>query len=532
MKAEFLGHGLNNKSNTVHYYLRKSFLDSNYDTFIGFSAYTKKAGLDLIAIELLEAKVRFKSLTFYLGMAEKGTSKEALEFLLKNDIKTYTFCSNSAFIFHPKIFFFEGNFEKRMIIGSSNLTKTGIAINGNIEASVLLDYSKSDTSGLKLQRQYFDYFDEIISGENQFVKLLTQESLDKFIKEGTVVEEFFTFENENSKNKKNKSDERKQRPKQNEEDIDDKLKLPKNKPSGEGSKFSITKKYLETWDEMFELFKDYKKTNNGNVTIPRDYPNIALYRWYRLQKIFFADDSIDSEYLLKYEHIGRLLNEGFYFDDAHKLLQQNIEDEWLSILSDALADEQEKDRIQVNHRYKYNGHRLGTWLVGVSQATKKENPKPRKLKLRKKIEDLGFDFTKTSREPEHVARRFLEQLLNDKNPVKVEYQKIFNHQLLPRSKKIPLELKQEINAAWELQFNDTRSWEKITRVKDRTEEWKEFRYNKALNPLGKWSTGQSTMGSLYYWVNGKKNNKNKMDLVIDKFTVEELNELKIEGFPV
>jgi HKD family nuclease len=532
MRAEFIGHGLNNKSNTVHYYLRKSFLDSNYDSFIGFSAYTKKAGLNLISKELLEAKDRFKSLTFYLGMAEKGTSKEALEFLLENDIKTYTFCSNSTFIFHPKIFFFEGDFEKRMIIGSSNLTKTGLAINGNIEASVLLDYSKSDSSGLKLQRQYFEYFDEIISGKNEFVKLLTQEALDKFIKDGIVVEEFLTFDNGSAKNKTNKSDERKHRPKQNDENIEDDVKQPKIKLSGEGSKFSITPKYLQTWEEMFKLFKDYKNNNKGSVTIPRDYPNAALYRWYRLQKIFFADDSIDSEYELKYEHIDKLINEDFYFDDAHELLQQNIEDEWLNILLDALSDPQEKDKIQVNHRYKFNGYRLGTWLVGVSQATRGENPKPRKLKLRKRIEDLGFDFTKTSREPEHAARRFLEDLLNDDNPVKIEYQKIFNHQMLPRSSKVSLELKQEINAAWELQFNDKRSWDKITRDKDRTDEWKEFRYNKTINPLEKWFAVQSIMGTLYNWVYHKRKDKNKMDLVIDKFTNDELNELRNEGFPV
>ncbi|HMQ45290.1 MAG TPA: hypothetical protein PKC63_13175, partial [Mariniflexile sp.] len=69
MKTEFIGHGLNNKSKTVHYYLRESFLDDNYNSFIGFSAYTKKAGLDLISKELLEAKARYKSLTLYLGIA-------------------------------------------------------------------------------------------------------------------------------------------------------------------------------------------------------------------------------------------------------------------------------------------------------------------------------------------------------------------------------------------------------------------------------------------------------------------------------
>ncbi|MGE4288962.1 MAG: phospholipase D family protein [Salinivirgaceae bacterium] len=529
MKAEFIGHGLNNRLNTVHYYLRKSFLDSSYDTFIGFSAYTKKTGLDLISKEILVAKEKYKNLTFYLGIAERGTSKEALQFLLDNEIKTYTFWSGTSFIFHPKIFFFEGEFEKRMIIGSSNLTKSGLTINGNIEASVLLDYSRSDSSGLKLQRQYFEYFDEVINCKSELVKILTPESLEKFINDGVVVEEYLTFENENSKKKKR---EKVKRIKQKEESLEEKSKQPKKDTQGEKSKLSITLKYLETWEEMFVLFKDYKKNNNGSVTISRDYPDKALYRWYRLQKIFYADDSIDIEYDLKYEHVGKLIDENFFFGDAHELLQQNIEDEWLNILSDALSMSGEADKIQVNHRYKFNGYRLGTWLVGVSQATKGKNPKQRKIELRSKIEELGFDFLKTSRKPEHSATRFLEQLLNDKKPIKVEYQKLFNRQMLPRRNKIPENLKQEISAAWEIQFNELRSWEKITRDKDRTEEWKEFRYDNELNPEGKWITGESTMGKLYNWVYHKRKDKKKMNLVINKFSNEELNELRDEGFPV
>lgn len=529
MKVEFIGHGLNNKSRTVHYYLRESFLDDNYNSFIGFSAYTKKAGLDLISKELLAAKERYKSLTLYLGIADRGTSKEALEFLLENKIETYTFRSENTYIFHPKIFFFDGVVEKRMMVGSSNLTKAGLTINGNVEASILIDYSKSDTSGLKLQRQYFEYFEEILNKQNSLVELLTSELLLTFVEKGIVVEEFQTFENENSKNKGN---EKKGRTKQEIEELKEKIKQQNKGKKGVKSKISITSKYLDTWEENFELFKDFKKNNNGNVTIPREYSIKSLYRWYQLQKIFFYDDSIDAEYELKYEHIGKLLDEDFYFDDAHELLQQNIEEEWLSILSDALNDEKEKDKIRVDHRYKFNGYRLGTWLVGVSQATKGEIPKKRKIELRKKIEKMGFDFIKTSRKPEHTVERFIEQLLNDKNPIKVEYQKTFNRQMLKRKAKISNKLKEEINAAWELQFNEKRSWENIPRAKDRTEEWKNFRYNKSKNPEGKWITGESTMGKLYNWVYHKRNDKRKMDLVIDKFTEAELNELRVEGFPV
>jgi len=531
MKLEFIGHGLNNKSKTVHYYLRKSLIDSKFDSFIGFSAYTKKSGIDLIAKELLEAKRRFKNMVFYLGMAEKGTSKEALDFFLDNGIKTFTFCSKSTFIFHPKIYFFEGEFEKRMIIGSSNLTKSGLAVNGNVEASILINYTKLDSSGLKLQRQYFEYFADIINGENEFVDILTPKLLEQYINDGIVVEEKFTTENTPSWKQRDNKIEKIKRVLQKEEMLIIENESKKANRKRRNNKIGITDRYLETWEDMFQLYKKFSE-QTGRVAIPKDYSNYALYRWYRLQKIFYADDTIDEEYDLKYEHIDKLEKSGFYFGDSRDLMQQNIEDEWLSILTDAFSDLKEKYKVQVNHRYIFNGHHLGTWLVGVIQATKKKEAKARKLELKRKIEDIGFDFSKTSREPKYTSQRFIDDLLADNSPIKPEYQKRFNSQILPRKDKIKEEIRQEINIAWELQFNEKRTWDRISRDKDRTYEWKQFRYNTDINPAGKWFMGQSVMGKLYNWVYHKRNDKKKLDLVINKFNENEILELIGEGFPV
>lgn len=527
MKVELLGHGLNNKLHTVEFYLKESLMDENFNSFIGFSAYTTKAGFDLIEDELKDAILKFKNVVFYLGMAEKGTSKQALEFLLQQNIETYTFCSYSSYIFHPKIFFFEGDTEKRMIIGSSNLTKSGLNINGNIEASILIDYSKSDNSGMKLQKQYFEYFNEILNGNNNSTYKLTAELLEKYCLEGIVVDEEFTFENQGNPKGKPRNNAKRKKLKEKE---------TKKKKEGDGdndgnTNISITKKYLGTWDSFFKQFLEFKK-ETGNVTVPRDHPNPAFYRWYRLQKIYYADDTIDAEYELKYEHIDKLEKAGFYFGDAHELLQQNIEDEWLSILEEFINDPKERDKISVDHRYKPSGHRLGTWLVGVSQENNKANPRPRKIELKIKIEELGFDFTKKSRKPEHTSQRFLNDLTNDKSPIKSEYQTRFNRQILPRADKIPLKIREEIDVIWELQFTEKRTWEKIKRAKDRTLEWKEFRYNNQINPENKWITGQSAMGDLYNWVYHKRRSKEKMDLVIHHFNHTEKIELKNEGFPI
>lgn len=530
MRVELIGNGLNGTLKTTESYLRKSFMDSEFENFIGFSAYTKKNGLNLFLRELLSAKKRFKSVKFYLGIAEKGTSKEALEFLLEQNIETYTFCSFKDYIFHPKIYFFEGKVERRMIIGSSNLTKKGLSYDGNIEASVLIDYSISDTSGLKLQRQYFDYFDEIINATNSCVNLLTRESLDEFVEKGYVANEIKTYEDGHTVSH---SGSRTNKPKRDKlvETVEEEKKIDKQEKESNGVGFFVTEKYLYAWDSMFESFLKYKE-EKGTVTIPSDCQIPGLYRWYRMQKIFYTDKSIDSTYSLKFEHIKRLEKAGFYFGDAHKLLQQLKEDEWLDIVSDAISDPVEKAKIRVNHRYKYNGNRLGTFLVGLAQEIRKEKPKKSKLELNKKIEDLGFVISKNTKDPKNTAQRFLDRLLNEKSPIKVEYQKYFNQRILPKADKISTKIKEEISVAWELQFDEQRTWHKISRSKDRTHEWKEFRYNSKINPDGKWNLSTTLMGNLWHWVHKKKNYKSQMEQIRLNFNEKELVELRLEGFPI
>ena len=530
MRVELIGNGLTGTLKTTEYYLRKSFTDSEFDTFIGFSAYTKKNGLNLFLKELLAAKEQFKTVKFYLGIAEKGTSKEALEFLLEQNIETYTFCSYTDYIFHPKIYFFEGKTERRMIIGSSNLTKKGLSFDGNIEASVLIDYSISDTSGLKLQRQYLDYFDEIINATNSCVNLLTRESLDEFVEKGYVANELKTYEDGHTVSH---SGSRTNKPKREKlfEHVDKQEKSEKQEKESNGVGFYVTDKYLSAWDSMFETFIKYKEEKN-TVTVPRDCQIPGLYRWYRMQKIFYSDKSIDSTYEQKYEHIEKLKNVGFYFGDAHKLLQQLKEEEWLDIVTEALSDPTEKERMRVNHRYRYNGNRVGTFLVGLAQEIRKENPKKSKLELNKKIEELGFVISKNTKDPKNTAQRFLDRLLNDKSPIKVEYQKYFNQTILPKAEKISTKTKEEISVAWELQFEEKRTWHKISRSKDRTQEWKEFRYNSLVNPDGKWSLPSNVVGNLWHWIRLKRDNKKQMDSIKQQFNEREIIELRNEGFPV
>lgn len=90
MKVDFIGHGLQKTAErTVGDYLCSSFNDQKYDNFIGFSAFTTYSGLNVILPYISKNADRFKQLKFFLGIAEQGTTTEALQALLDNNIRTY-----------------------------------------------------------------------------------------------------------------------------------------------------------------------------------------------------------------------------------------------------------------------------------------------------------------------------------------------------------------------------------------------------------------------------------------------------------
>lgn len=523
MKLEFLGHGLHeNNTNTVGDWLISTFKDSDYHSFIGFSAFTKMSGINRIKEELLIAQKRFDSLKFYLGIVERGTSQEALEFFINNNIETYIYCTPENLMFHPKIYYFKGKYNSRFITGSSNLTSPGLF--NNIEASTLIEFSNSDAQGIKYARQFSHYFLEILNGENDNVQLLTNEVLQDLIDSGYIYDESQTRDDfEFTKRNKELSGKRSKKKFYKEELGKQKSLLSSNKKYD--YELKVTSEYRASWPILFEEFKLYKKENSHlgpkySVTVSRDYKNPTLYGWYRKQKILFKNKLIPED------HLELLKKEKFYFGDAHKLWQEYLEEQKLDLLMEALIEEED---VRVNHRYEYKGVRLGTWLVGVSQA----NKIGKKLELRQKIIDLGFYISATSRNPVDSANRFVIDLLEAKNPDKANFQNRFNGIIRDRIDEIPEEIQQDIVDVWYLQFNEDRPLGKIReRQRDRTDEWKEFRYNKSINAEKKWLSPLKVMGDVFWWARQKRETKSRMDLIKNNFTEQEKEELRAEGFPI
>jgi hypothetical protein len=195
------------------------------------------------------------------------------------------------------------------------------------------------------------------------------------------------------------------------------------------------------------------------------------------------------------------------------------ENKWLELLQNAINEGVE---IQVNHRFKYKGKGLGTFLVS---SKRKQNPE-----LTKKIERIGVNFKMHSKKPEHYLEKFTSQLSAEKNPNRQRYITRFNMNVLPKKEILKPESIEKLNKVWKRKFGDVRKWDKPETIIDKINRWKEFRYDEKLNPNGKWFDYRKVMGRQYSWVYNKKANTDKMILISEHFNEKELEELKNEGF--
>jgi HKD family nuclease len=188
MQIKFIGQGLDPESNvTAGSFIIDSLQSHQYNTFNAFVAFVSTGGLRNIIDQLIEFKQNEGAICFYLGVNLNATSKEALDQLLANNIETYIVYSPNNIIYHPKIYAFEGNEVTRTIIGSSNLTESGLF--QNVEATVCIDFENDDEKGREFLADIYDHFNSIINKEHPSCQLLTQEVLDILVESKVVLPE-------------------------------------------------------------------------------------------------------------------------------------------------------------------------------------------------------------------------------------------------------------------------------------------------------------------------------------------------------
>jgi HKD family nuclease len=187
MEISFLGQGFSSSDDSVGNVLINSFSDAEFNKFGCLVAFASLSGIDGISEAVKNSKQHIKQFGVVVGIDQKGTSKEALEALLGLDIGTRIYYTISYIIFHPKIYLFEGDKKCRIILGSSNLTQTGLC--QNIEASFVIDFTKPDEKGENLLRQIYDYFKSFFDGDIGNLNKLTKELIEKLFEGGIIPDE-------------------------------------------------------------------------------------------------------------------------------------------------------------------------------------------------------------------------------------------------------------------------------------------------------------------------------------------------------
>ena len=200
MNIKFIGQGLDPESDiTAGNFIIDSLESENYSSFNAFVAFVSTGGLKNIIDEMLAFKEAGGEVKLYLGVNLNATSKEALEKLLENEIESYVVYSPNNIIYNPKLYAFEGNETTRAIIGSSNLTESGLF--QNIEASVCVDFESNDENGNEFLADIYDHFNAIINQEHPSCQLLTQEVLEILIESNVVLPEAASRAKSNKINK-------------------------------------------------------------------------------------------------------------------------------------------------------------------------------------------------------------------------------------------------------------------------------------------------------------------------------------------
>ena len=356
MKATFLGHGLDSgDKNNVGKQIVASLESQDYKVFNGFVAFASISGVKMLQPFIKKAKSKYDHIRFYIGVDNRGTSKEALESLLYQNINTYIYYDKRNYVtYHPKLFIFEGAKFTRVIIGSSNLTSSGLK--SNLEASIQLDFhTKTDKQGINLINEIKDYYSDLLDLSSSKLELLTQELLQKLIKDNLLFNQF--GEKGKIKEPKNNDGENPDERqtdieitdydiKSGFEQIDTSTKRTTEKIFGEND--------YEKFDTILERYISYKKNKRPSGIVSKHTDDRELFYWYqKMHKLY--NQGGDS---LPFEVFERLLDAGFPFGGIGRERKRLIK--WNKDFNKVV---EYKNKVDPNSEYTY-----------VPQFKNKSNP--------------------------------------------------------------------------------------------------------------------------------------------------------------
>ena len=184
MDTIIIGQGYNITEDTsVGKELIEQFNSHRYKSFTCLVAFASYGGISALTPYIEDAKKEDVSVKVILGVDQKGTSKEALEEVLRWNVDAKIYHTKSFNIFHPKIYLFENEDIFTMIVGSNNLTEMGLV--KNVECSLLIKDIKSNP----VRGKFYEYWKAILDGTEVNLYPITKELIDKLFKDKVITSE-------------------------------------------------------------------------------------------------------------------------------------------------------------------------------------------------------------------------------------------------------------------------------------------------------------------------------------------------------
>lgn len=181
MDTIIIGQGYNFQEDTsVGKELIKQFNSKRYDSFTCLVAFASYSGVSALTKYIQESKERGMSIKVILGIDQKGTSKEALEEVLRWNVDAKIYHTDSRNIFHPKVYLFENIDIFTLIVGSNNLTVPGLV--QNVECSLLIKDIKSNP----VHKDFYEYWKKILDGSEVNLYPITQDLIDKLYEDKVI----------------------------------------------------------------------------------------------------------------------------------------------------------------------------------------------------------------------------------------------------------------------------------------------------------------------------------------------------------
>lgn len=170
MEVKFIGQGLEKKEEQIGHIVNDTLKSGKYHTFYAFVAFVSESGVDRLRESLITfMSIPNNSTQLFVGVDNKATSKEALDVLIEMNVPTYIYHNlTSSVIYHPKIYYFKGENEFKLINGSSNLTLTGLF--QNVETSLIIDSDYDQ--GKELFQSLESFFEKFINKTDPNLKEL------------------------------------------------------------------------------------------------------------------------------------------------------------------------------------------------------------------------------------------------------------------------------------------------------------------------------------------------------------------------